>query len=260
VRSECALARVVRAVFVGIVVGIVASARVGAQAPAGPLLLQRPRSSRTLVAFSYGGDIWTVARAGGSATRLTAGEGNATDPMFSPDGGLIAFTGDYDGNADVYVVAASGGVPRRLTYHPARDEVVGWTPDGASILFRSGRTSFSRYSDSSRCQRTVVRRPRSICLGAMRGRFPRWEATGVYAIRPANEIWKRYRGGEASEIWLTSLADGAIERVPRDGSNDASPDVVGGPSTSCQTVTADHALQVRCAVQAGDPGRRESRP
>lgn len=217
------------AVFVGIVVGIVAGARVGAQAPAGPLLLQRPTVSRTLVAFSYGGDIWTVARAGGSATRLTAGEGNATDPMFSPDGGLIAFTGDYDGNADVYVVAASGGVPRRLTYHPARDEVVGWTPDGASILFRSGRTSFSRYSRLFTVSKdggpaTEVDLPRSYA-----GSFsPDGKRLAYMPSDPANEIWKRYRGGEASEIWLTSLADGAIERVPRDGSNDASPMWVGG--------------------------------
>ena len=44
---------------------------------------------------------------------------------------------------------------------------------------------------------------------------------------PANEIWKRYRGGEASEIWLATLSDASIERVPREGSNDASPMWIG---------------------------------
>jgi tricorn protease len=72
---------------------------------------------------------------------LTTGGGVETDPKFSPDGSLIAFTGEYDGNADIYVVPKTGGVPRRLTYHPGPDFVSDWTPDGKHILFRSGRTS-----------------------------------------------------------------------------------------------------------------------
>ena len=43
-----------------------------------------------------------------------------------PDGSLVAFTGDYEGNSDVYVVTTAGGEPRRLTWHPGTDEVVGW--------------------------------------------------------------------------------------------------------------------------------------
>ena len=36
----------------------------------------------------------------------------------SPDGKLVAFTGQYGGNVDVYVVPIEGGEPRRLTWHP----------------------------------------------------------------------------------------------------------------------------------------------
>src|SRR5579864_735597 len=96
----------------------------------GPLLMQKPTLSRTHIAFSYAGDLWLVSREGGEARLLTSGEGTKTGPVFSPDGSLIAFTGDYDGNVDVYVMPADGCVPRRLTHHPAVDEVVGWTPDG----------------------------------------------------------------------------------------------------------------------------------
>ena len=46
-------------------------------------------------------------------------------PVFSPDGSMVAYTGDYDGNEDVYVVPATGGEPRRLTHHPAPDVVLG---------------------------------------------------------------------------------------------------------------------------------------
>src|SRR5512138_1451877 len=95
-----------------------------------PLLLQKPTLSKTRIVFAYAGDLWTVAREGGDATRLTGGTGTETDPSFSPDGSQVAFTGDYDGNIDVFVVPASGGVPKRLTWHPSPDRVLGWTPDG----------------------------------------------------------------------------------------------------------------------------------
>ena len=113
---------------------------------AGPLLMQKPTLSKTHIAFSYAGDLWLVAREGGEARLLTSGEGTKTDPVFSPDGSMIAFSGDYDGNVDVYVMPSEGGVPRRLTHHPAVDEVVGWSPDGKSVLFRSSRTSYSRFN------------------------------------------------------------------------------------------------------------------
>src|ERR1700690_4121176 len=102
-------------------------------------LLQRPAFNGRVIAFSYAGDLWTVDRNGGHAARLTTGTGIETDPVFSPDGTLIAFTGEYDGNTDVFVIPASGGVPKRLTYHPAVDSAVGWTPDGKAVIFRSNR-------------------------------------------------------------------------------------------------------------------------
>src|SRR5579884_965608 len=75
-----------------------------------PLLPRKPGISKTQIVFSYGGDLWIVGRDGGDARRLTAGVGNETDPQFSPDGTMVAFTGEYDGNKDVYVVPAAGGI------------------------------------------------------------------------------------------------------------------------------------------------------
>ena len=90
--------RVVLSLFV---VGCVA----GLSADSTPyLLLQKPTLSRTHIAFVYAGDLWTVPREGGDAQRLTSGAGRETNPIFSPDGSTIAFTGEYDGNVDVYTV------------------------------------------------------------------------------------------------------------------------------------------------------------
>ena len=90
-----------------------------------PPLLREPSISRTQIAFAYAGDLWTVGRDSGEARRLTTSIGIEANPVFSPDGTQIAFTGEYDGNQDVYVMPASGGVPRRLTYHPGPDATVG---------------------------------------------------------------------------------------------------------------------------------------
>src|SRR5438067_2059273 len=102
-----------------------------------PMLFRRPAISKTQVVFTFAGDLWIAPRDGGDARRLTSGQGTESGAYFSPDGSMIAFTGEYDGNVDAFVMPAAGGVPKRLTYHPGPDVVCGWTPDGKSIVFRS---------------------------------------------------------------------------------------------------------------------------
>src|SRR5688572_20644668 len=105
----------------------------------GTRLLRRPAVSRELVAFEYGGDLWTVPRSGGQARRLTSTPNAEIDPWFSPDGTRLAFTATVGGNTDVYVVPVAGGEATRLTYHPSLDAARGWSPDGRSVLFASTR-------------------------------------------------------------------------------------------------------------------------
>src|SRR6266550_2301393 len=104
-------------------------------------MFRQPAVSADKIAFVYAGDIWLVAKSGGTATRLSSPPGEESFPRFSPDGTKLAYTADYDGNADVYVVSVTGGVPSRLTHHPMADRVVGWHPDGKRVLFASGRES-----------------------------------------------------------------------------------------------------------------------
>ncbi|MBI4873201.1 MAG: PD40 domain-containing protein [Acidobacteria bacterium] len=187
-----------------------------------PLLLQKPTLNQTHIVFVFAGDLWSVPRAGGDATRLTTAAGVETDPVFSPDGAQIAFTGEYEGNQDVYVIPAAGGVPRRVTYHPGADTVAGWTPDGKRIVFRSGRNSYSRFA--------------RLFTIAPDGAFPAevplpmadaasWSADGARIaytpLAPAFASWKRYRGDRTSPIWIASVSDSSIvQRIPRDNSND----------------------------------------
>ena len=192
------------------------------------LLLQKPALSRTQIIFVYAGDLWSVPREGGVAKRLTTGAGVETDPMFSPDGTQIAFTGEYDGNVDVFVMPAEGGFPKRLTYHPGEDNAVGWTPDGKQVLFRSARNSFS-YFDRLFTAPVQGGFPAELPLPmAQEGSFsPDGSRIAYVPIARWQRAWKRYRGGQTTPIWLATLSNGRIEKIPRDNSNDFNPMWVG---------------------------------
>jgi hypothetical protein len=61
-------------------------------------------------------------------------------PTWSPDGTLITFGSDRDGNEEIYSMRASdGGGETNLTAHPATDRYPAWSPDGTKIAFRSSR-------------------------------------------------------------------------------------------------------------------------
>ena len=104
------------------------------------LLLRFPaiNNNGSLISFSYQGDIWTVPASGGNATRLTIHEGYEGNPVFSPDGKTIAFSGARFGNNDIFTIPVSGGVPKRLTWHSAGDNITSWANDGR-ILFSTNR-------------------------------------------------------------------------------------------------------------------------
>lgn len=192
------------------------------------LPMKQPTFNGTHIVFSMAGDLWKVPKAGGQATRLTTGLGIETDPMFSPDGKTIAFTGQYDGNTDVYIVPASGGEPKRLTFNPEADQVRGWTPDGKSILFASPLRSLTGmpmlYTVSKDGGLPVQ-------LPFPEGHQASFSADGTHiAYVPKVQFqaaWKRYRGGQTYPIWVGRLSDSVVYEIPRDNSNDFNPMWVG---------------------------------
>ena len=189
-----------------------------------PQLFQRPALSAASIVFHHAGDLWTVARNGGEARRLTSGPGIEDRPVFSPDGRWIAFTGEYDGNVDVFVMPSSGGIPRRLTWHPAADIAVGWTGDGRSILFRSSRNSHSRFNRLFTLPIDGVLPAELPLPMAEEGCYsPDGSRIAYEPLSRPFRSWKRYRGGQTSSIWLARLSDSSVERIPRDNTNDFNP-------------------------------------
>ncbi len=194
-----------------------------------PLLLRFPTVSKTQIVFNYAGDLWIVSRDGGDARRLTSGIGTEALPFFSPDGSMIAFTGEYDGNLDVYVVSASGGIPRRLTYHPADEYVAGWTPDGKKILYSSWANSFMHFEDQLYTVPVDGGFPTALPLPiAEDASFSPDGSHIAYVPHPKwQQAWKRYHGGQTTPIWIADLKDSSIIKVPRENSNDHHPMWIG---------------------------------
>ena len=88
------------------------------------------------IAFSYKGDIYTVAANGGEAHQLTTNTAYDTHPIWSPDGNNIAFASTREGSFDVYIMKRSGGTPTRLTTNSA-DEIPVTFSDNSHVLFSS---------------------------------------------------------------------------------------------------------------------------
>src|SRR6187397_1407139 len=74
-------------------------------------LLSMPAISAKNIAFVYADDLWVAERDGKNPRRLTSDIGVESRPVFSPDGTLIAFSAQYDGNMDVYTIPVAGGMP-----------------------------------------------------------------------------------------------------------------------------------------------------
>lgn len=212
-----------------------------AAAPDEARLLRFPAIHGDTIAFTYAGDLYTVSASGGTARRITSHPGFEMFPRFSPDGKLIAFTGQYDGNTEVFVIPATGGEPKRLTYTATlgRDEVsdrmgpnnvvMGWTPDGKNVLFRSRMRSFNDFI--GQLYTVPVEGGPAEELPLPRGGFASYSTDGKQLaynrIFREFRTWKRYRGGMCDDVWLYDFATKKTEQLTDDLGQDIFPMFVG---------------------------------
>ncbi|NNF27689.1 MAG: amidohydrolase, partial [Gemmatimonadetes bacterium] len=89
----------------------------------------------TTIVFDLLGDLYTLPMEGGSATRITSGQGFDAQPRYSPEGNRIVFVSDRDGSDNLWIANADGSSPQQLTDTEWHGYVSPeWTPDGEYIL------------------------------------------------------------------------------------------------------------------------------
>lgn len=201
--------------MIGATAGTLSLFVLGSQAEA-TRLLRFPAIHGKQIVFGYAGDLYTVSSTGGVARRLTSdGDGYEMFPRFSPNGNWIAFTGQYDGNTEVYVMPSQGGEPKRLTYTATleRDDVsdrmgpnnivMTWR-DNETVVYRSRRTQWNAFKGELTLAKIDGGIPETLPLprGGWCSFSPDGKQLAYNRVFREFRTWKRYRGGQADEIWL----------------------------------------------------------
>jgi len=191
-------------------------------------LMRFPDIHDSLIVFVYGEDIWTVPASGGVASRVTINDGEEQFPKFSPDGKMIAFTGEYDGNEDVYVMDVYGGNINRVTYHPGSDVVVGWDARKNKIMFSSSRQSFAGFTRLYLISPDGTGLEELIMCEASQGSFsPDGNKIAYNKGAREHRTWKRYRGGRAQEVYIYDFTTNEEKNITNFGGTDRIPMWIG---------------------------------
>lgn len=196
------------------------------------LLIRSPSVSANHLAFVYGGDIWISGKDGSNPRRLTVNPAVEQNPLFSPDGKQIAFTGNYDGNTDVYVIPIEGGNPKRVTFHPSEDILRGWI--GNDQLYFTSSRDF-RFALSPRLHKVNLDGTGEQPLPMPEAVQGSPSADGRYwayikntdPTERARVAFKRYRGGGMPQIWIFDTKTNHTEIIPGPGSNNVKPQWLG---------------------------------
>ncbi len=200
-------------------------------------LLRFPTTNDRDIVFCYAGQLYTVAKDGGTARRLTSGPGYTSFARFSPDGNQIAFTSEYDGNREVYVMPAEGGAPKRLTTSATlgRDDVsdrmgpnnivMAWENTKPLVVFRSRMKSFDDFVGSLFAVALDAELPQQ--LPVPRSGFvsfsPDDSKMAFNRIFREFRTWKHYRGGMADDVWLYDFKTGVTENLTKNPAQDICP-------------------------------------
>src|SRR5512143_2240313 len=151
--------------------------------------------------------LWTLRRSpeqtSAVAIRLVTHSGHDASPAVSPDGSILAFTSDRDGQSRIWLKQLKGGGEVAITI--GSDDFPRFSPDGTSVLYihsEGGKTSLHRIS-------LLGNDPHKVVEDAEQGD---WSPDGkqiafVRLLREQNEI--------LSALFLIDAAGGAERELTR---------------------------------------------
>jgi len=213
-----------------------------------------PTGDRLVYASARGGgqvDLWLQPLLSGKPTgppqRLTDAPGNASCPVFSPNGQWIAYYRIEGESRDVFIIPAAGGQPVRVTDDPAADTQPSWSPDGLRLVFSSGRGGRTGLWTIPVRQGRPAGPARQLTDGQVTALSSAWSADGARIVFVGNhgkgyEAWSVPADGSAPALRLTAGAGAFAVR--------------GDPPTGASLVSGswgeDH-LSLRRLLATGGP-------
>ena len=234
----------------------------GAAAVDKPLLAQQPALSATAIVFVFAGDLWSVPRAGRRRAAADDRRRRRVEPV-------VLARRQVD-RVHRPVRRQHRRVRRRRRRRRAE------APDVASRSRRRARLDarwpqgalqlvapqLLRVSASSSSPRSTAGSKKSCrCRWATKASLsPDGQRIAYVPLPRAFSVWKRYRGGQTTPIWIATLSNSRIEKVPRENSNDFSPMWVDDKVYFLSDRNgAGDAVFLRHQAQEGDAGRGQQR-
>lgn len=246
---------------------LAACASLLAGAQSSPSWMRYPALSpdgKTIV-FTYKGDLYKVAAAGGTAVQLTQHEAHDFMPVWSPDGSSIAFASDRYGNFDLFVINAAGGEPRRITFHSAGEYPYSFSPDGKTVYFgaarmdEAGNRQFPTGSLPELYQ-VSVQGGRALQVLTTPAEDVKWSRDGqrlLYHDKKGGEnTWRKHQQSAiARDIWIYNAKTGEHRQLTSFAGEDRNPVWANGDKTVYYLSEANGSFNVhRMNVEdAGKP-------
>ncbi|WP_158858602.1 S41 family peptidase [Lunatibacter salilacus] len=185
------------------------------------------------IVFTYKGDLYKVSSSGGKASQLTFHEAHDFMPVWSKDGGKIAFASDRYGNFDVFVMDADGGAATRLTYHSNDEMPYSFSAGDKSVIFGGVRQDLAEHR-----QYPTGSQPELYGVPVRGGRVDQvWTIPAEYVQVSKdgkkmlyhdkkggeNEWRKKHQSGIARDIWLYDADSNTHQMLTTFGGEDRNP-------------------------------------
>ena len=156
-------------------------------------------------------EIFVIDPDSGISTPLTDNRSSDRNPIWSPDGKLVAYVSDESGDLEINLVDRNGKLVERLTNIPGDDEAPLWSPNGEDLAFISHQDGNAEVyllpMDSGKAIRITAKDPDDM-LGD-------WSPDGVWLA------FSRRGSSEERGLWLRN-PDG-VNLVHLTEENDSDP-------------------------------------
>lgn len=150
-------------------------------------------------------DIWTVNLNGSQLTRLTStSDFNESDPIYSPNGALIAYSRSADNEDSVWVINADGSNARRVSREGKSASAPTWLNDNQRLIIQTPRTHSADLLLTNLSQEET----KMLAVSSDHEDNPHCSSDGnlmVYEREPSSCSVCRSTGAVCSQIWKRNI-------------------------------------------------------